>query len=117
MGVLLKRWLLVPGLVGVVCLYAAFDQNAGIHSWLRLRGELRVAEREIAESRAQIARLGFFGDQERFGGEDPHFVYTIPSKALASKITRPKSIKGQSTAVEITDWSEVTNLVDRIVNN
>jgi len=38
------------------------------------------------------------------GGEDPHFFYTIPSKALAPKITRPKKIKGKSTAYEIGHW-------------
>ena len=42
----------------------------------------------------------------RFGGEDPLFVYTIPSKTLASKITAPKSIKGKSTGIGFDQWSD-----------
>jgi hypothetical protein len=42
--------------------------------------------------------------KERFGGDDPHFFYTIPSKALAPKITRPKGIQGTSTPCEINHW-------------
>ena len=42
--------------------------------------------------------------KESFGGEDPHFFYTIPSKALAPKITKPKQIKGKSAACEIDHW-------------
>lgn len=38
------------------------------------------------------------------GCEDPCFIYTIPSVALAPKITKPTGIKGQSVAVEITQW-------------
>jgi len=59
------------------------------------------------------------GWKDRFGGADPHFIYTIPSKALAPKITRPTGIKGKSTAFEINDWSESRQLVgfiDRIVS-
>ena len=42
--------------------------------------------------------------KESFGGEDPHFFYTIPSKKLAPKITRPKGIRGKSGACEIGHW-------------
>jgi hypothetical protein len=55
----------------------------------------------------------------KFGGEDTYFFYTTPSKALAPKVTAPKSIKGKSTAVEITDWSDVKQiqgLIDLVVN-
>jgi len=40
----------------------------------------------------------------RFGGGDPHFFYTIPSKVLAPKITRPKAIEGRSTPCEVHRW-------------
>ena len=33
------------------------------------------------------------------------FFYTIPTAALAPKITKPESIKGTSSAIEITDWT------------
>ncbi len=53
-----------------------------------------------------------------FGGEDPLFVYTIPSKKLASKIIRPGAIKGKSTAIEIDQWSDgkyIQKLIDTAV--
>ena len=46
--------------------------------------------------------------KESFGGEDPYFFYTIPSKALAPQITRPKGIKGKSMACEIGHWLTAT---------
>lgn len=39
-----------------------------------------------------------------FGGAAPHFFYTIPSKALAPKITQPGQINGKSTACQIGHW-------------
>jgi len=42
--------------------------------------------------------------KQKFGGADPCFFYTIPSKTLAPKITRPKGIKGKSTSYEIGHW-------------
>jgi sialate O-acetylesterase len=51
----------------------------------------------------------------RFAGEDLQFVYTIPSKSLAPKITRPTAIKGQSMGVEITDWSDIAKLIEAVV--
>lgn len=41
----------------------------------------------------------------KFGGDDVPFFYTIPTAALAPKITKPESIKGTSSAIEITDWT------------
>ena len=38
---------------------------------------------------------------------DPHFVYTVPAKALAAKLTAPAGIKGESTAVEMAAWPEI----------
>jgi hypothetical protein len=74
------------------------------------------------------------GWKKRFACPDPHFFYTIPSKALAPKITRPTGIKGKSTGYEINHWStpagrgrkdagrspgaagqEITGLVDLVV--
>ncbi len=40
-----------------------------------------------------------------FGGDDVPFFYTIPSSTLAPKITKPISIKGASTALEIAEWT------------
>ena len=41
----------------------------------------------------------------KLGGDDVPFFYTIPTAALAPKITKPQSIKGASTAMEIDQWS------------
>ncbi len=38
-----------------------------------------------------------------FGGE-PQFIYTIPNKTLAPKITTPQNIKGESKGIEISGW-------------
>ena len=39
---------------------------------------------------------------------DPQFVYTVPAKLLAPKITAPAGIKGKSTAVEVAAWPVLT---------
>ena len=41
----------------------------------------------------------------KLGGDDVPFFYTIPTAALAPKITKPQAIKGTSTAMEINEWS------------
>ncbi len=60
----------------------------------------------------------------KFGCPDPVFIYTIPSQALAPKITPPKDIQGRSTSVEISSWpnpksadnAEWMPLVDKVMN-
>ena len=52
--------------------------------------------------------------KERFGGQDPHFLYTVPDKTLAPKFTRPKGIRGRSTAIPTSDWTEVSNLLEAL---
>jgi hypothetical protein len=48
----------------------------------------------------------------KFGcADDVPFIYTIPSKALAPKLTAPASIKGKSTPVEITSWNDVAGVL------
>ncbi len=58
--------------------------------------------------------------KDKFGGEDPHFFYTIPSKELAPKITRPEQIQGKSTAFKIDHWpmtnQQMLRLIDQVVN-
>jgi hypothetical protein len=43
--------------------------------------------------------------KSRLGGDDVPFFYTLPTAALAPKITKPQAIKGTNTALEITEWS------------
>jgi len=47
-------------------------------------------------------------------GEDIPFVYTVPGKTLAPKLTQPEGIKGQSIAVEIGDWLEVGGVIEAV---
>lgn len=37
--------------------------------------------------------------------QDPHFIYTIPSKALAARISKPADIRGYSASYELSAWS------------
>jgi len=39
-----------------------------------------------------------------FGGNDVPFLYTMPGKALAPKLTQPNGIKGKSTACQVDHW-------------
>ena len=52
--------------------------------------------------------------KSRFGGQDPHFLYTLPDKSLAPKLTQPKDIRGRSTAIPTSDWTEISNLLDAL---
>lgn len=48
--------------------------------------------------------------------EDIPLIYTVPSKTLAPKITRPKGINGKSSAVEFDDWADVSGVIDRTIS-
>ena len=50
----------------------------------------------------------------KFGDEDAPFIYTIPDKALAARITEPKKIEGKSVAVKIADWSDVGGVLEAV---
>jgi len=54
--------------------------------------------------------------KEKFGCEDPQFIYTIPDKALAPKITPPGKIKGRNTGVEISNWSDWDKVIEAAVS-
>ena len=67
----------------------------------------------------------YFGEQmsalancwkEKFGCEDPQFIYTVPGKTLAPKITPPGKIKGRSTGVEISSWSDWDKVIEAAVS-
>ncbi|MBT7065666.1 MAG: hypothetical protein HN919_05145 [Verrucomicrobia bacterium] len=47
-------------------------------------------------------------------GVDIPLIYTIPTKTLAPKLSAPK-IKGKSTAIEIGDWADVSDVIDAAV--
>lgn len=45
--------------------------------------------------------------------KDIPFIYTMPDKTLAPGLSRP-TIKGASTAVEVSDWADVTKVVEAV---
>ena len=50
-------------------------------------------------------------------GDDPRFIYTIPSQSLAPKVTRPENIQGKNTAVEINSFkedAEIKKVIDAV---
>ena len=53
----LKALLLVAALVAAVVVHAAFDSEAGLGTWLRLRGLLQESQAHNAELRAGNAAL------------------------------------------------------------
>jgi len=44
------------------------------------------------------------------------FAYTMPSETLAPGITRPEGIRGKTLEVPITDWSDVTRLIESLMD-
>jgi len=48
---------LIPALVGAAAVYAAIDEDAGLHSLLRLRSDLGAARERIATLQNDIALL------------------------------------------------------------
>ena len=71
-----------------------------------LSGNAAIAEQQGANFGPEMSALvNCF--KAKLGGDDVPFFYTIPTTALAPKITKPQSIKGTSTAMEIDQWSAV----------
>jgi hypothetical protein len=54
--------------------------------------------------------------KSKFGDKDAQFIYTVPTKSLAAKITKPKAIEGVSTAIEISDWADTASVIKAVVN-
>jgi hypothetical protein len=82
-----------------------------------LTGEAMVAEDQGANFGPEMTVLSN-SFKTRFAlwhdGEDIPFVYTIPSKTLAPKLTQPEAIKGKSAAVELDDWLELGGVLEAV---
>jgi len=87
---------------------------AALKGVIFLSSEAMVANDQGADFGPELSVLANCW-KDKFGGEDTHFIYTIPGKTLASKVTQPKKIKGRSTGIEIDDWSEVTKVIEAAV--
>jgi len=106
-----SAWGTYPSFAGSITSDACQTYNVLVHSFTpaSFKGVIFLSSPKMVEE-DQGARFGpelsVLANcwKERFGGEDPHFFYTIPSKALAPKIARPQGIKGRSTPYEIGRW-------------
>jgi len=104
---------------------ATFEYNVYVHCFtptalsgvLFLTGESMVADDQGANFGPEMSALANCF-KTRFAlwqdGEDIPFIYTVPTKTLAPKLTQPKAIKGKSTAVELSDWSEVGGVIKAV---
>ncbi|MBL7222667.1 MAG: hypothetical protein ISS72_02325, partial [Candidatus Brocadiae bacterium] len=119
-------WGSYPSLASSVTTEAAQTYNVLIHSFTpgSVKGFIFLASPEVfTEDRGanygeQLSVLAN-GWKARFGGPDPHFFYTIPSKELAPKITAAKQIRGKSTSIAVDQWpmtsAQVLRLIEQVV--
>lgn len=114
-------WGSYPTLTASVTSKASETYNVMAHSFtpgafkgvIFLCSEQMFAEDQGANYGSELTALANCW-KRRFGGEDPQFIYTIPNQKLAQKITRPKSINGESTPIEIGDWFELKNVIQAV---
>jgi len=104
---------------------ATFEYNVYVHCFtpaalsgvLFLTGEAMVADDQGANFGPEMSALANCF-KARFSlwreGEDIPFVYTVPSKALAPKLTQPEGIKGKNTAVELNEWLELGGVLQAV---
>ena len=113
-------WGSYPTLTASVTSTASEVYNVMVHPFTpgAFKGVIFLSSEKMVEA----DQGAHFGEQlsalanswrERFGG-NPHFLYTVPSKDLAPKITAPQSIKGSAKAFKITDWESADVLSDLI---
>jgi cell division protein FtsB len=53
----MRGLLLIPALVAAALVYAAFDADSGIRTWLQMRADLEVSHARIEEIRGEIHAL------------------------------------------------------------
>lgn len=116
-----KPWGSYPSIVPGGESTATTVYNVMVHSFtpaslkgvIFLSSDGMVAQDEGANFGAELSAVANCF-KTKFGGDDIPFIYTAPSKALASKISTAAGIEGGSTAVEISDWSEIGTLIDAV---
>jgi hypothetical protein len=119
-------WGSYPSLVSSVTSEASQTYNVLVHSFTpsSVKGIVFLSSPEMfaKDNGANYAtELSVLANswKERFGGNDPHFFYTIPSKSIAAKINQPSKIRGENTAIEVNQFSltkdQTAKLIDTIV--
>jgi len=83
-----------------------------------LSSESMVAEDQGANFGPEMSALAnCFKTRFALGqdGEDTPFIYTVPSKKLAPRLTQAVGIKGKNIAVELHDWLELGGVLEATV--
>jgi len=87
------------------CLVASF-RNTQLKGIVFMTEPRMFAKDEGANFGSEMSALAN-GWKRHFKGEkDPHFIYSMPAKSLAQKITKPGNIEGASAAFEVGAWPE-----------
>lgn len=118
-------WGTYPSLASSVTTDASQAYNVLTHSFgpASFRGILFLCSENMFEG-AKAANYGAElsalanGWKKHFGGKDTPFFYTIPAPSLSPQVAAPKSIKGQSKAIELSAWADkaaIEKLVDTAV--
>lgn len=115
-----EKWGTYPKLAGEVTTKACETNNVCTYSFvpgafkgvLFLTGPAMVNKDQGENFGPELSALanGFIED---FGGE-AKFIYTVPDKNLAPKITVPKAINGENQSIEIKDWNDYNSVLNAI---
>jgi sialate O-acetylesterase len=114
-------WGRYPTLAADVTSEAAHSYNVMVHSFtpaefrgiLFLAGEAMMKDHRGADFGPELAALAN-GWKRVFGGDDVPFVYTLPTKSLVPRVSRPDGMDGRQRAIEISDWPRGETLPDLI---
>lgn len=118
-------WGSFPSLASLITTDASQAYNVMTHSFgpasfkgiLFLCSENMFEGEKAANYGAELSALAN-GWKNHFGGKDTPFFYTIPAPSLSPQVAAPKSIKGKSTAIELSAWADdaaIEKLVDTAV--
>ncbi len=111
-------WGSYPSLAGKVETNASQTYYTLVHSFtpaslsgvIFLSGPTMVEQDQGANFGEQLSALANCF-KTHFGGEEFPFVYSVPGKDLAPKITKPAAIEGSSKAVEVGAWDDTEVLL------
>ena len=114
-------WGSYPALASNVTSDAAQTYNVLVHpfSQCQFKGIIFLANSEMvaddqgAQFGEQVSALANCW-KDRFGGDDPHFYFTMPSESLAPRITTPEQIQGDHTAIKLERWSDFNRVIETV---
>ena len=115
-----ESWGAYPNLAANVTSKATQTHNVCVYSFIpnSFKGIIFLSAREMLKDDQgknfgpELTALanGWIGD---FGGKTK-FLYTLPNAKLAPAITAPQGIKGESQAIEISDWKDLSPILEAV---